>query len=275
MNRPGMKQARIAAKPQNSDSLAIKGNRAGKAVRQGSLHMSNTRRPRSHVPNTRDNPSASLSLAKAIDLGDAAEHATLIGCPLTEFLTIHFEAAGLNRQKYRAQDAIGKFLKLAGQWLRIRTVPLTYIWIIEHATGTGEHVHIMLHCPPWHRADFREKAEKDWMVKAGMRPKSEKPRGIVIEKIGPRSYHPNSHTGHTTHEAQLFGLLPYHLKAIDRESLPANDHRSLVVTLSSGRPIPIEPEHSNAIYGRRCSRSENISAKARERYQAQLLDEAS
>jgi hypothetical protein len=269
-----MKQARIAAKPQNSDSLAIKADRAGKAVRRGSLHMSNTRRPRSHVPNTRDHPSASLSLVKAVDLGDAAEHAVLIGLPLNVFVTIHFEAAAL-RADYRAQDAIGKFLKLAGQWLGTQSVTIAYIWALEHATGTGEHVHILLHCPPWCRDEFEEKAKGVWMEKAGMLPKKKRPTGIKIERVGPRGYHPKTHTGHDRYDRQLFGVLCYHLKGLDPDCKPANDNKRIVIALTSGRLLPIQPEHSNAIYGRRCSRSENISAKARDRYRAQLLDEAS
>lgn len=238
--------------------------------------MSNTqtnRSPRRHTPNTRDRASAALSLAKAIDLAEAAEHARLIGCPLNEFVTIHFDAAAL-RKDYRAQDAIGAFLKLAGQWLRTKGVPNTFLWTLEHATGTGEHVHMMLHCPPWLRSAFREKAEGVWMEKAGMSPKRKRPNGIKIERVGPRGYHPTTHTGHSTYERQLFGVLKYTIKAIDRDSLPANDNEHVVLTLPSGRTLPIEPEHSNAIYGRRCSRSENISATARARYQAQLLAQA-
>jgi hypothetical protein len=234
--------------------------------------MSNTqsyRSPRRHAPNTRDTASAALSLAKAIGLGEAAEHATLIGLPLNVFVTIHFEAAGL-RGDYRAQDAISRYLRLAGQWLRTQGVQNTYIWILEHATGTGEHVHILMHCPPWLLRAFKVKAEGVWMEKAGMLPRRQRRNGIEIERVGPRGYHPATHTGHDSHERQLFGVLRYHLKAIDRDSLPANDNGCLLVTLPSGRILPIEPEHSNAIYGRRCSRSENISAKARDRYRAQL-----
>lgn len=274
MNRTGLKQDRYAKNPQNSDSLAIKGDRAGKAVQQGSLYRSNTRRHRSHVPNTRDHPSASLTLAKAIDLGDAAEHAALIGLPLNVFVTLHFEAAGL-RSDYRGQDAISKFLKLAGQWLGTQGATIAYVWILEHATGTGEHVHILLHCPPWFLKAFTDKAESVWMEKSGMKPKKDRPHGILIERIGPRGYHPKTHTGHDRHERQLLGVLSYHLKAIDPNCQPANDNRCIAITLTSGRVLPIEPEHSNAIYGRRCSRSENISAKARERYRAQLLAETS
>lgn len=229
---------------------------------------------RRHKPNTRDNPSAALSLAKVIDLGEAAEHASKIGCPLNLFVTIHFERAKLDPTR-RSQDAISTFLRLAGQWLRTKGVQNTFIWIMEHATGTGEHAHIMLHCPPWYQSAFKDKASGVWMEKAGMLPKRRERNGILIERVGPRGYHPSFHTGHDTYERQLFGALKYHLKAIDPESLPVNDNGLMVVTLPSGRILPIEPEHSNAIYGRRCSRSQNISAKARVRYQAQLLNEPS
>lgn len=247
------------------------------ADRRAPLYMSNAlpHRPRRHIPNTRDSASAYLSLSKVIDLGEAAEHATLIGCPLTVFVTIHFGAAQL-RHDYRAQDAISRYLRLIGQWLRTHGIPNTFIWAIEHATGTGEHVHMLLHCPPWLSRRFKAKLEGVWMEKAGMLPRSKAKNGIVIKRVGPRSYHPTTHTGHATHERMLFnGALLYHLKAIDRDSLPVNDNGFIPVTLPSGRVLTIEPDHSNAIYGRRCSRSQNISANARAKYQAQLLPEPS
>ena len=94
-------------------------------------------------------------MAKAIELVDAAEHATAIGNPLNVFLTIHFGAAKLEG-RYRGQDAISRFMRLVGQWLRTKGIQNTFIWVLEHATGTGEHAtgtgehaHVMIHCPPW------------------------------------------------------------------------------------------------------------------------------
>lgn len=244
--------------------------RANGRSRQATLlsNTPSTRKPRLHKPNTRDNASACLSLPKLVDLAEAVDHATAIGNPLNLFVTIHFEAAKLRRD-YRAQDAIGRWLRLAGQWLRTKGITNTFVWTLEHATGTGEHVHLLIHCPPWLRDKFKAKAEGVWMEKAGMAPRQQANKGIKIERVGPRGYHPVTHTGHSTYERQLYGVLPYLLKGLDRDAIPANDNGRIPIHLANCKVLMIEPEYSNAIYGRRCSRSQNISAKARSQYQPQ------
>lgn len=263
--------------PQNPELAAIHGFNNGNRDQPPLLYRSNTgrsRRPRSHVPNTRDNATAFLTLAKAIELVEAAEHATLIGNPLNVFLTIHFGAAKLEG-RYRGQDAVSRFMRLAGQWLRTKGVQNTFIWVLEHATGTGEHAHVMMHCPPWLLDAFKAKAEGSWMAKSGMLPKAKAKNGILIERIGPRGYYPTTHTGHERHRRQLNGVLQYCLKAIDPDSVPANDNGAIPIQLPNGHLIEVAHEHSNAIYGHRCYRSENIGPTARRRYQAQLMAEAS
>ena len=74
----------------------------------------------------------------------AAKHAIEIGAPLNRFLTIHFDAAGVI---YPVQ-AVGRLLKLIGDWLRCYNSELTAIWVRETDHRKGEHVHILLSIPP-------------------------------------------------------------------------------------------------------------------------------
>ena len=229
-------------------------------------------RPRQHIPNSRHRWTEYLSAPLAMDLIKAAIHASKIGRPLNLFVTLHFERANL-LPTYRAQDAIGAWLKRAGQWLGLRAIPNTFVWVIEHAPGTGEHVHILMHCPHEHRKAFRAKAEKDWMCGAGMVPAKGDKGAIHIVRIGPRSYDHGTATRaeHGTYNRQLKGILRYHLKGIDPDSKMA---------LIAGKNAPfvemfgIDPEYSVPIYGRRASRSQNIGPTARAKYHAQHSAEA-
>lgn len=272
-----MNRGNSSANRQKTATSAIADFQGGNPGQQAILYRSNAARPcrpRSHIPNTRDQASGSLSMAKAIDLVAAADHATIIGKPLNVFVTIHFGAAKLRRD-WRGQDAVSRFLRLGGQWLRTKGIENTFIWVLEHATGTGEHVHLLIHCPPWFLDEFVAKAEGSWMEKSGMLARAKAKSGIKIERVGLRNYHPTTHTSHDAYQRSLEGVLTYCLKAIDRDSIPTNDNRQVPIPLADGRALLVAHEHSNAIYGRRCSRSENISAKARSIYSAQLKAEPS
>ncbi len=223
---------------------------------------------RSHVPNHRHRGTASLSLAQVTDLIEASEHAEKIGRPLNWFVTIHFERARL-KDGVRSQEAIGTWLRLAGQWLRSKdkAITNTFVWVIEHAIGTGEHVHIMIHCPPAYHVDFKKKACGSWMAKAGMLPKSKDNSGIVIEKIGPRGYPSASRPDQIqTYQNQLDGTIRYLIKGLDENIGQENSEGKIVVTVPNGRTLAIAPNPSSAIFGRRCSRSQNISIKASKQF---------
>lgn len=216
------------------------------------------------APNTRHRWTAYLDGEKAIEVVEAARHALIINRPLNLFVTIHFEKAQLS-PAWRAQDTISEWLKRAGQWLGLRGIPNTFLWVLEHAIGTGLHVHIMMHCPPEHQKAFKEKGKRGWASKAGMNPTDR--HAIKYQRIGPRNYDPltatREHRG--TYQRQVTGVLRYHLKGLDpQETTPT------VITegkLLAGL-LKIEPEYSNPIYGRRVSRSQNIGKTGRDRYHA-------
>lgn len=283
MNKTRSDQARALPKPRKAKGRRKRASgRVSPSNDNPTLYSNGTSRlPRlgANAPNNRHRASVALSLAKAQDLADAVEHAGIIGLHLTKFITIHFDVAGLPKN-IRPQEAVGKFLKLASQWLRSRGHQFAFVWVMERVTSIREHVHIMCSCPHALAAEFDIKAKGVWMTKAGMltarqarkRAKALDPNcnseGIVLERIGPRGYHPATLHWQSTYNNQVTGLLKYHLKGIDPEQAPATDAGHALIRTSSGKVLAIEPEHEGTIFGRRCSRSENISAKARQAYWA-------
>lgn len=225
------------------------------------------------APNNRHRATATISLAKAIDIADAVEHASKIGLPLIKFVSIHFGTAGLAETE-RAQDAVGKYLKLANQWLGSRGHQFAYVWVMERVTSIREHVHIMCSCPQELEREFDEKAHGVWMTKAGMLPRRKAKTGIKIERAGLRGYRRESWAWQESYKRESTDILEYSLKAIDRDNVPTNDNGDCLVTTSSGKVLVIRPEHEGTIFGRRCSRSKNISAKARRTHWAMSQPDA-
>ena len=265
MNKGSQQPERPTGKRRKAKAPALRAMTTTSAnVSDPTLYSNDTfRLPRlgADAPNNRHRASTGLSLTKATDLADAVEHATKIGLPFVKFVTIHFNVAGLT-ETARPQEATGKFLKMAQQWLRARGHKFAYVWVMERVTSIKDHVHIMCSCPHELTAEFDKKAKGVWLIKAGMRSTRKSKHGIKIERIGPR-YHPSSYTWKDTHQRQVIGVLKYHLKGVDPDQAPANDRGESLVKSSSGIVLAIQPEHESTIFGRRCSRSENISAKAR------------
>lgn len=217
---------------------------------------------RSWIPNSRTRWTAYLDAAKALELIEASTHAHTIGLPLNLSVTIHFGRGNLS-PLFRAQDAIGYFLKAANQWLGLRGVPGTFIWVIEHVMGTGQHVHILLHCPPEHQAAFKKRAKAKWLKLAGMETSDK--QTLKAERVGPRGYTVSGNYGRQTYFNQLKGVFKYHLKSIDPDqALP----KQMGVGGSVAELLGIEPEDNQPIFGRRASQSQNISRGARDRFAA-------
>lgn len=266
--------------PQKRESAAILDLNSPNGIDRSLTSYSNgtLRLPRlgADAPNNRHRASVALSKSKVADLIEAVEHAKKIGLPLNKTLSIHFATAALD-EATRPQEAISKFLRLASQWLRSRGHAFAYVWVMERNTSIREHVHVMCHCPHALWAEFDKKAEGIWLEKSGMlnnlasRRRSKQTTGrdgraIEIGRIGSRGYHPESEHAQRTYLNGLAGALSYHLKGLDPEHFPANDQGHCIVTAPDGQKLVIQPEHEGTIFGRRCSRSENISAKARQTY---------
>jgi hypothetical protein len=252
----------IAKNPSKTANVAL--SPFSPAGRQQNKRTSIRNGKRHWIPNSSTRWTDYLSAEKALDLIEGANHARELGFPLNLSLTIHFERGNLN-PIYTPQMAIGYFLKAANQWLALRGIPATFIWVREHVIGTGRHVHILLHCPLEYQAEFKKRAKQKWVLLAGM-DKADRDT-LHFERIGPRGYAEGqaSTRDRQKYLNQLKGSLKYHLKGIDPDqALPrvTGDNRPIAELLG------IEPEGNQPIYGRRASQSQNISRGARERYAA-------
>ena len=251
-----------ATKPSKTANVALAP--FSPAGRQQNKRTSIRNGKRHWIPNSSTRWTDYLSAEKALDLIEGANHARELGFPLNLSLTIHFERGNL-KPIYTPQMSIGYFLKAANQWLALRGIPATFIWVREHVIGTGRHVHILLHCPVEYQAEFKKRAKQKWVLLAGM-DKADRDT-LHFERIGPRGYAEGqaSTRDRQKYLNQLKGSLKYHLKGINPDqALPKQMGRDGSVAELLG----IEPEDNQPIFGRRASQSQNISKGARDRYAA-------
>jgi len=95
-----------------------------------------------------DRASDQLSQSQATEFIAAAHRAQAIGLPFNRFVTVHWQAAGLDDPA--AARATGRLLKLAADWARAKQTRIAWAWSRENDKGDGSkgsHVHILLHCP--------------------------------------------------------------------------------------------------------------------------------
>lgn len=228
-------------------------------------------RVRTHVPNHRNRSSAHLKEAQIIAAIAAAVHARTLNQPLNRFVTIHLEKGELPG---RAQDAVGAYLKTAGKWLRVRGVTPTYLWWLEHAVGTGLHVHMLIHVPAELRDAFSIKARHAWLRAAGLVPHA----GVIrTERVEPRGIGAAGPTRRQqqSYQNQLQGVLRYMGKSIDPDATSSlHRHLPLAERPTAAVALGIRPEYCHPIYGRRISVSENIGPTARKRFEAERQRDA-
>ena len=255
-------QARTAANAHRTATTAPAPIKAFKRRSEKPTYIRNV--TRSWIPNSKSRSSEYLAPAKALDLIDAATHARTIGLPLNLAIAVHFERGNL-KPHYTPQHAIGYYLKAATQWLNLRGIAGTYVWVMEHVMGTGRHAHILMHCPPEHLKAFKKMAKTKWLVLAGMDTTDKDT--VYIERVGPRGYTvaQSSPKHQRQYLKQLKGIFKYHLKGINPDqALP----KQMGVDGSVAELLGIEPEDNQPIFGRRASQSQNISKGARDRFAA-------
>ena len=163
---------------------------------------------------------------------------------LNRFTTIHFEAASITDPVW----AIGRMMKLAGDWLRTKDAVPTYIWVREAGEGKGDHVHILWHVPP-SLIRALAKRERGWRKRIGAKPR----RGAFKTKPVGLSYaHGAYQIQYGRHFAEASkGLFDYILKGVDPKAATA---LGIVRTEPGGE-----------LWGKRCGISENINRSARQR----------
>lgn len=171
---------------------------------------------------------------------------------------------------YREQDALSRYLKIMGQWLRLRGVPMTFVWVMENSIGRGEyiggngmHVHLLVHCPSEYRRDFKKLAEGKWLALSGMEIVKD---AVKIKRIGSRQYDGLNESQHrqTAYHNALSGQLLYLMEGLNPDChKKLQDDPDPRVAILMER---LERDASLPIYGRRMSRSQNIGPTARKRY---------
>lgn len=253
--------------------IPVQIGRSGRATKSAPIPYRSKAPARAAIPATPRPPrnhggkwSLHLSEVQAVELVEAAAHAVIAGRPLNRFVSIHLEKGEVLG---RAQDHIGVYLRLVGQWLGYRGVPATYLWVLEHAAGTGLHVHMLLHVPRALWPEYKRR-QKRWLQRAGIAPVD----GVLDDqRVGPRGMDWQVGAHRRTYKRQLTGLLRYLLKGIDSSAIASIIASERAPGQKVAEALRIDPEPSTAIYGRRCSMSNNIRAKARAAYTREPVEQ--
>jgi hypothetical protein len=202
-----------------------------------------TTRKHKHQRNRADRVSYFINKPQALNLLAAAQFASDIGKPLNRFTTIHWQQGGITK---KPQDATLRFLKLAGDWMRLRGESLTYIWVREGGAQKGEHVHILLHVPPHIGRAFGCR-QRGWLGACG----ANFSKGVIYSRpIGRNLSHAFKGVCYGEHyDDHLAEALGYVLKGADNETCQN-------LTLK-------RQEAGGRLTGKRCSTSQNIGLAAR------------
>jgi hypothetical protein len=189
--------------------------------------------------NRADRVTEAISETMARGILEAGEFAVGLGLPFNRMVNIHWEAAGV------ADDlkATGRFLTLAGDWVRRQGGAMAYVWVRETGPGKGRHVHILMHLPP-DLANGFNRCRCRFLKACGARPKA----GVILSRPIGRSLH-HALTGGADYEANRTGALDYVLKGADHRAREA-----LGI---------IECEPGGLVVGKRCGVSVNIGPAAR------------
>lgn len=182
-----------------------------------------------------------LSPRQVANIGEAVLHAIEIGLPLNRFVTINWEASGIENGAW----ATGRLLKFAGDWLRRHRAQLAYVWVQERGPRVGQHAHILLHVPPALARRFSE-LQRGWLKASGARII----KGLIRTRPVGRTYRLSISGPHEAYRNNLKRVTSYMLK----QAAPA---------YSGAPPAPVPG--ASLVIGKRCSTSENIGATARSR----------
>ncbi len=121
--------------------------------------------------NRRDRTSEIVTLAQARDVLEASDRAQAMGKPFNRFTTISLSLLGIPDSL--ATRAIGRFVKLASDWLATKGEKLLWVWVREIGRKYGSHVHLLFHLPPELAGAFN-KLQPGWIrvssqIRAGAR----------------------------------------------------------------------------------------------------------
>jgi hypothetical protein len=184
-------------------------------------------------------------LAQGRSVIAGAIHAVTLARPLNRFVTIHWEAGGLG-----GSLPTTRFLKLAGDWLALRSVPRVWLWVRESGDGKGDHVHILMHVPA-HLGRAFAGQQRRWLKACG----SVYRTGVIKTRAIGHSYatpQPGSELART-YGPNLRTAVEYLLKGADAAAA-----KTLGLTRSR--------EFEGTITGKRTATSQGIGPAARARW---------
>ena len=186
--------------------------------------------------------SSALRRHEAQNIVAAAYFAAQHGVALNRHTTIHFDVAGITNYVV----AIGRLMKLAGDWLRTEGYQFAYVWVRESGENKGEHVHILWHVPPQLASSFARR-EIGWRKRIG-----------ATRKLGAFRSRPVGHSYRHAQQGLQYGkLYGDHLTTVVGYLLKGSD-RQAVDDLGLTRI-----ENGGELLGKRCGTSENIGLRAR------------
>jgi hypothetical protein len=189
----------------------------------------------------------------------ALTFAGVIGLEPNRTIDIHFNQGGLDLDHHRPQEALGKFLKLAREWIACRGGNTSYLWVLENRRHSGNpfdqndremrmgvHAHILMHVPENLVGRFAQ-LQRGWLTKAGM--SGNNARTIKGRKLINR----NSVRGKFLYI--LKDLRPKEMLGF--EPWPVEDGQQPVILDNRGKPSDLP------IYGQKAGTSRNIGMAAR------------
>ena len=139
----------LAGQPQPPERPSISDDGTNLAIRYLSIGVAvsdaDRRGQRGGARNRKGRESLVLTGAQAVNLIEAAHHATAIGLPFTRMMTIHWQAAGVALDGMAA--ATGRFTDLLAKALARHGSRTAWLWVHENGEGKGGHCHMLVHIP--------------------------------------------------------------------------------------------------------------------------------
>ena len=195
--------------------------------------------------NTRGRISHALTAKQCEGIVAAVGHAQRIGLPLNRHWTVHWGKMGLSDAE--AGPALGRLLKLASDWARVRGLAFAWVYVREHVpdAGKGSHVHILMHGSS-HFSRYLASRSRAWIRLATGRPYV---KGASLSRpVHGLKY--DEETGAALYRHNLEKVTRYLLKAATPETAAA-----------LGLPRWGE---AGPVMGKRCGWSQNLGERARQ-----------
>jgi len=172
-----------------------------------------------------------------MNIADAIQFAWWFDHPLNLAITIHLDKAGIVD---RPQRFVGAYMKLAGDWLRLKGVEAYYVWVLENPPYGGRHLHVMIYWPKQLRQQLGPRLRR-WLKLAG---------GTNRSKVLRHMNLPQREDRDATQYGPSYGR--YLLKGADPK-------------FWSQWREPRQSEFQGWIKGKRCGTSQSIGPAARRR----------